>query len=250
MLRVAAEIKGYDIIAKDGDIGSVTDLYFDDERWTVRYIIADTGDWIIGRKVLLSPFAVVAVDWSEHQVAVSLTRDQVQNAPSIDEDAPVSRKYERSYMGHYGWPAYWGGMFAWGAWPVPFLPDDRPRAEGGDSVEEPDEGDTHLRSVKEVTGYHIQATDEGIGHVENFILDDESWELRYLVVDTSNWWFGKKVLIAPAWVTSVDWLDRKVQVNLSRTQIKEAPEFDPSVPISRAYEERLYEFYGRPAYWT
>jgi len=249
MLRVAAEIKGSDIIAKDGEIGSVTDLYFDDERWTVRYLTAFTGGWMSGRRVLLSPFAVVAVDWSEHQVTVNLTRDQVQNAPSIDEAAPVSRQYERSYLGYYGWPAYWGGMYAWGAWSVPALPDDRPRAEGGESTEEDDDGDTHLRSVKEVTGYHIHATDDAIGHVEDFIIDDGSWEVRYLVVDTSNWWFGKRVLIAPAWVTNVEWLDRRVHVNLLRAQVKAAPEFDPSMPISRAYEERLYEFYGRSPYW-
>ncbi len=248
MLKVANEIKGYDIVAMDGEIGSVKDIYFDDERWTVRYLVADTGGWISGRKVLISPLAVVAVDWSEHKVAVNLTRDQVHNAPSILEDMPVSRQYERRYLGYYRWPAYWRGLNAWGAWPTPVLPIDHPQADGPDSEEE-EADDAHLRSVEEVTGYHIQATDDEIGHVEDFILDDESWEVRYLIVDTSNWWFGKKVLIAPSWVTTVEWPGQKIYVSLSRAQVKQTPEFDPSMPVTRAYEERLHNSYGRPGYW-
>ena len=67
------------------------------------------------------------------------------------------------------------------------------------------QNDPHLRSSAAVTGYHIQATDGDIGHVEDFLLDDRSWTIRFMVVDTTNWWAGEKVLIAPAWIERVDW---------------------------------------------
>lgn len=251
MLRLAKNVMGYDIEATDGEIGSVKDFYFDDQSWTIRYLVADTGGWLSGNKVLLSPLGVTGIDWDNGKIALNLTRDQIENAPSINEDAPVSRQFERSYYGYYGWPGYWAGPYTWGAWPVPMVTSAQFQEYVEESEEDPEEnkGDPHLRSVESVAGLHVQATDDEIGHVEDFVLDDESWEIRYLVGDTSNWWFGKKVLIAPSWVTEVNWPDRKVFVAASRDEVKNAPEFDWSMPVPREYEERLHDFYGRPGYW-
>ena len=110
-------------------------------------------------------------------------------------------------------------------------------------------GDVHLRSANEVRGYHIQGSDDAIGHVEDFIVDDETWQVRYLVIDTSNWWFGKKALVAPHWASRVSWEERKVHVDLSRQTIKNSPEWNASAAVNREYEARLYDYYGRPLYW-
>jgi hypothetical protein len=106
-----------------------------------------------------------------------------------------------------------------------------------------------LRSVKEVRGYHIQGSDDAIGFVADFIVDDETWAIRYLVVDTSHWWWGHKVLLAPHWATHVSWGQRKVFVHLSREAIKNSPPWDPAAVIPREYEARLHHHYGRPGYW-
>jgi hypothetical protein len=100
--------------------------------------------------------------------------------------------------------------------------------------------------VKEVTGYHIEAKDGAIGHVEGFILDDEDWMIRYMVVDTRSWLPGKKVLIAPCLIRSVHWDESKVCLDLSRELVEGGPEYDPSAPVNREYEKRWYDYYGRP----
>jgi hypothetical protein len=145
---------------------------------------------------------------------------------------------------HYNWEPYWiatpPGVLAT-APPIPVEPEENGTAE--------EDLDSHLRSVKEVKGYHIQALDGEIGHVEDFVTDDENWVLRYMVVDTKNWLPGKMVLVHPDWITKVSWEDSKVFVDLSRETIKDSPEFDPAAPVNRAYEERLYDYYGRPKYW-
>jgi hypothetical protein len=106
-----------------------------------------------------------------------------------------------------------------------------------------------LRSAKQVRGYRIQGSDKAIGHVDDFIVDDETWEVRYLAIDTSNWWLGKRVLIAPQWANRVSWDERNVYVGLTREAIKSSPEWNPNAAINREYEARLYDYYGRPVYW-
>ena len=259
MLRSLKELQGYTISATDGDIGSVHDFYFDDQHWTVRYLVVDTGGWLSGRRVLISPMALGQTDWLDRRLPVSLTRQQVEDSPPIDLAKPVSRQYEVEYFNYYGWPYYWYGPAAWGAWAYPnelaaaqtaqALETARQAGATATGTQEQERADPHLRSVKEVTGYRIQATDDEIGHVEDFIADDESWQIRYLVVDTSNWWFGKQVLLARDWIRDVSWLDQKLYVDLTRDQVKGSPAWDPTIPVNRVYEERLYDYYGRPAYW-
>lgn len=251
MLRSLKDLQGYAIRSTTGDFGSVHEFYFDDERWTVRYLVVDTGTWLPGRKVLLSPIAVEGADWAARRLYLGLTKERVENSPGIDADKPVSRQFEMDYYNYYGWPYYWAGAGAWGAWTYPGLMVSAPASESPVSNgRDEQQGDAHLRASKEVIGYHIEARDDTIGHVEDFVTDDESWQIRYLVVDTSNWWFGKKVLVAPDWVESVNWSDRTVSVDLTKEQIEHGPEWDPTTPINREYEARLYDAYGRPAYWV
>jgi hypothetical protein len=253
MLRTIDEITGYVLRARDGEIGRCKDFLFDEEHWTIRYMVADTGRWLPKRKVLISPISLDEPIWAEQVLPVRLTKEQVENAPALDDDAPVSRQHEIMFHTYYGWPYYWGMADVWGegAYPRPLYVEKKEEQKKGEKKrQEPtDDADPHLRSVKEVTGYHIQATDGEIGHVEGFIIDDETWEIRYMIVDTRNWLPGRKVLVSPTWITSLSWSDRKVIVDLSREVIKESPKFDPSAPVNREYEERLYDYYGRPRYW-
>jgi hypothetical protein len=249
MLRSLKDLERYDVSASDGDIGTVVDFLFDDDRWVVRYLVADTDGFFDSRRVLITPISFQQADWGSRRFHVALTREKVKNSPGIDVDRPVSRQHERDYYGYYGYPSYWGYPGAWGLGTYPsLLADPGWNIPGSNQLAEAP-ADTHLRSASEVRGYHIQGTDDTIGHVEDFIVDDETWHLRYLVVDTSNWWFGKKVLVAPHWADSISWADRLVRLDLSRKAIKDSPEWNPTAGVNRKYEVELFDYYGRPTYW-
>ncbi|KXF76605.1 hypothetical protein ATN84_11140 [Paramesorhizobium deserti] len=247
MLWNASNLIGYTIDATDGAIGSVDDFLFDDREWTIRWLVVDTGTWLSGRKVLLPPKAVAEPEMPHRAFPANVTKQQVKDSPEIDTDAPVSRHHENNLYGHYGWEPYWVGYPPVGAG-LTILPRpvETPPIAG---EEETDEGDPHLCSTEEVTGYYIQAKDGDIGHIEEFLIDLDNWTIRYLVVDTRNWWPGKKVLVAPRAVTSVDWAKEMVDVNLTRDQVKNAPEYDPTQAVDRLYEERYHGYYGYPRYW-
>jgi len=248
MQKSVKDLKGYAIGATDGDIGQLDDFYFDDAAWTIRYLVADTGNWLLGRKVLISPIALGKADLSAERLNVTLTKKQVEDSPSIDTDKPVSRQHEAYYHDYYGYPYYWSGPYLWGPMYFPQLPDADQMTIEERRAEREEAGDLHLRSATYVTGYHIEAADGEIGHVEDFIVDDETWEIRYMVVDTRNWLPGKKVLIAPRWIERVSWDDSKVYVNLSREAIESGPEYHPDA-LNREYEEKLHNHYDRPKYW-
>jgi hypothetical protein len=248
MLRSLKDVERYTVSATDGDIGSVVDFLLDDEHWTVRYLVAQTGGFFDHRRVLLSPISFRQAEWSTRQLHVALTKEKVKNSPSVDVDKPVSRQHERDYLRYYGYPYYWGytGSLGVGAYPG-WLAAGTWNEGRDDHSDQP--GDVHLRSAKELRGYHIQGSDETIGHVEDFIVDDGTWGVRYLVINTNYWWFGKKVLIAPHWATGCSWEERRLYVGMSRRAIKNSPEWSPTDGINRAYETRLYDYYGRPVYW-
>lgn len=180
---------------------------------------------------------------------MALTKKRVENSPSIDTHQPVSRQYEIDYSAYYGYNYYWGGPYMWGPG---FYPADLCRKNSQQVAKERirrESADSHLRSSEAVTGYHVEATDGEIGHVDGFIVDDELWAIRYLEVATRNWLPGKKVLVAPAWIVRLSWLDSSVFAFLSREDIKSAPEYLLSRPITREYETRLHAHYGHPPYW-
>lgn len=249
MLRSVKDIQGYAIRATDGEIGEVKEFYFDDQSWTVRYLVADTGGWLSGRLVLISPNALQEVDSASQALSVSLSREQVENSPSIYEDQPVSRQYEADYHDYYGWPYYWGRpypMGAPGAFPVGAAagmnaPMTQESQVGGDApTQQEDKGDPHLRSTEDVTGYKIQARDGEIGHVEDFVIDDETWTIRHMVVDTRDWLPGRKVLVSPQAIEEVDWVEFHVRVDLQRDDIENGPEYDPSALNNQEQYTRTY----------
>jgi hypothetical protein len=244
MLRNLEDLTGYKLLAKDGEIGVVSDFYFDDRKWSVRYLVVDVGGWILKERVLISTLALETSDWVHRVFPVALTQDQVKNSPEVDLDKPVSRQHEIALHEYYGWTPYWDGLSPTGPTPT-YL-----RATAIAEEDERARSDPHLRSVQEVKGYHIQARDGEIGHVESFLVDDQGWELQYMIVDTQNWLPGRKVLISPAWVEDIDWLEAQVEVDLLRETVRNSPEYDPSGTITRVYEEELHDHYGRERYWT
>ena len=177
---------------------------------------------------------------------VLLTKEQVKNSPDINMDENLSAQDEIKYYNYYGWPYYWAGDEIWG--PVT-VPQDMITASIDRKIALTEQiNQSHLRSMKDVTGYTIQATDGEIGEVHDFIVDDEPWVIRYMIVDTGSWWPGKKVLVAPPWIANVDWKNSKVYINLSRETVKSGPEFDPD-RLDRSYEQDLYKHYGQENYW-
>jgi uncharacterized protein YrrD len=254
MLISAQEIQGYAIHARDGDLGTVRTFYFDDQDWCIHSMVVDTGTWFSGRHVLIPADALGQADRQRQRLSVELTQEEVQNSPEVPKHKAPSA-YDATAMQTYaGHNVYWStdpfvlqSVAARPAsMPIPAAPlvgETPPRPadmQGRGGV---------LRSTREVIGYYIQATDGQIGHVEDFVIDTAAWQIRYMVVDTRNWWPGKKVLVSPGWIDQVRWDTEQVTVDLSRQQIKNSPEFDASVPLDREYEARLFAHYQRPAYW-
>jgi hypothetical protein len=253
MLLVESALKGYAIMASDGRIGTVSDFLFDDRTWKLRWLVVDTGVWLSGRKVLIHPSAIGQADHERQQLSVALTMAKVKGSPDILQDQPVSQQMEYNHYEYYGWDPIWDGAsyFGGGAIGAP-LPstyyDGREKRERDEMVARSHEGDPHLRSMAAVTGYHVHASDGGIGHVEDFLLDDAGWGIRYLVIDTKNWWPGQHVLLSPYAVKEISWSQRQVLLDVNRDRVKSSPPWNPLDTVSEAYEKRLHGHYDWPGY--
>jgi len=251
MLCHASTIHGYTIAASDGPIGTVSDFLFDDRSWLVRWMVVDTGKWLPGRKVLLPPFVLGHPDIMAREFSVRLTRQQVKDSPEIDTDRPVSRQMETHVYDYYGWSPYWGdglymGGYGYVGGALVAPPSMGPRQHAAEEIAAARQfdGDPHLRSTAAVTGYHIHASDGAIGHVEDFLLGDADWSIRYLVVDTKNWWPGKRVVISPRSARDIDWGHRMVNLKVDRQKVKDSPTYNPSTPVDRAFEDGFHKYYG------
>jgi uncharacterized protein YrrD len=236
MLSKAKTLTGYKLESLDGEIGTVKDFYFDDRYWTIRYLVADTGEWLVSRQVLISPHSLAGVDKDQGSIAVKLTKTEIEHSPTLNRDKPVSRQFEQEYSVFFGLPMYWG-----------FSQEPDAKAESGEPGKK--RGDPDLRSTHDVSGHHVEASDGEIGHVEDFLIDDQTWAIRYLIVDTKDWLPGKKVLISPKWIERVSWSEKQVVVALSRKAIQGAPEYSDSPPLTRDQEISLHRHYDRPGYW-
>lgn len=267
MLLKAKELLHSSVKARDGAIGDVKDAYFDDQYWTVRYLVVEAGTLLKSRQVLLSPEAINRAEWPEttgvRLIAVDLNHEQVRNSPAVDAHKPVSRQEEEELRRYYGWPLYWGSSAAYGgvfpaggafagpaavADPVASVAAAQAAGHGGAPAPAQPRGDPHLRSMREVAGYAISATDGEIGHVEDFLVHDRSWRIAYLVVDTRNWWPGKKVIVAPEWVQDISWTDASVRFEVTRATIKQAPEYVADGPLTPEYLAALHAYYHRSPY--
>ena len=245
MLRSAKAVVGYKVLARDGKIGSVNDFVVDVDEWVIRYLVVDVGGWLSDRKVIIPPSALDQPDWETDFFPVDLTKKQVEESPHIALEEPVSPPKEIEVHRYFKWYPYWAES-AGGISP-PSRPLTSPKRPPNEPYPEPAESE--MRSMEEILDYDIQAKDGGIGRLQDVIMDDEVWAIRYMIIDTHKWLPGKSVLVSPAWASEVVSTEEKVYVDLTRKQVESSPEFDPEVPINREYETRLYDYYGRPKYW-
>lgn len=265
MLRNTRDLLTYTVSATDGIIGHVQNFYFDDEAWVIRYLLVDTGTWLSRRKVLISPIAIGHPNREEEVLPVSMTKEQVKNSPDIDTDKPVSRQHEMQYLGYYGYPHYWGGSGLWGSSSNPnllmpgytgFAPEtevaeaDATAAYTRFEALHQQNDDPHLRDCEAVLKYRLETSDGDLGHIEGFLIEDETWAIRYIIANTSTWWVGHQVLISPQWIKEVSWYDATISVNLTRQAVKDAPPYDPAVSLDREHEISIYDHYAQAGYWA
>ena len=279
MLGSANTVKGCDIKAVDGAMGKVGDFYFDDGSWQIRYLVVDVGSWLKRHQVLLIPDVVTAVDPEAGIIDVALSKEEVANSPDALEQQPVSRQIETALHRHYDWTPYWDvdplGATSLGHGAVGVVrPGEGVQANGdiaydANSLAVPEDGHEpkdealevvadrplrpsgRLRSTSEVRGYHIEALDGEIGHVSDFFLNSKLDRIAYLIVDTSNWLSGKKVVIPPTLIHAIHWDGSRVTVALTKEEVQQAPEYvaDSFPFIDSGFENDLQDYYTRRTYY-
>ena len=244
MLRTIKQIQGDKLGATDGEIGHVKDFYFDDVDWVVRYVVADTGSWMPGRLVLISPHAIGRLYQAGRILLVNLTREQIEKSPSIDAHKPVSRQHEEEYHRYYGWPYFWEGEGSWGMSGFPVL-TERSEPFRGEQITDAQASrktvDAHLRSAQTIIGYKVEADGELAGYVEDFVLDDKPWAIRQLVVGVGSWLSNRRVLISPGEIERISWDESKVIVKLIKDGILGSAEFDPASFGIREHDPRILQ---------
>ncbi len=243
MFRSINSIYGFKLHATDGIVGKIENFFIDKDKWALRYLVVDTGSWLTGKLVLISPQSFAGKpEWGEKSFPVNLTRQMVKNSPDVDTEKPVSRQKEIDVLKYYKWPIYWEPYIGEAA-----IPRITPVALAEEIYEEET---SHLHGTKYLSGYHIHASDGEIGHVDDFLIDDTDWVVRYIVVQTHNWIHGKKTLISPQWITKINWELSNLNIRFSRNKIKNSPEYNPETEITRDYENNLYDYYGKEKYWV
>ncbi|WP_054635235.1 PRC-barrel domain-containing protein [Thalassobacillus sp. C254] len=258
MLFPAKDLVRFSIEATDGDIGKVDDLFFEEDNWTVRYMVVNTNPWLPGGKVLISPISIESVDLSEGVVRVDLTKDQIKDAPDIDSSEAISRQKEEEYHQYYGFSYYWPFAGYWGhhayARDLASLgSDDLANKVKEQDTEENEQEGPKLRSAKELTGdwtgYNIVAYEEAAGNVSNLLIEDKTWKVRYMVVSSSKMFSSKEVLLSTDWVNEVDWVNGDIHMNVNKEEIEQAPDYETGNPVERSFEEDLYSHFKKENYW-
>jgi uncharacterized protein YrrD len=217
MIRSLDTLQNYSLRATDGSVGKIADLYFDDHAWIVRYVVVDTGGWLTGRAVLIAPSALGTPDDATLEFPVNLTREQIENGPSIDEARPVDRQQELGLADHFGWPAW--------RHTVEGVPLEVTRKQSA-------EGDPNLRSAADVVGYGIAALDGEIGSVSGLLVETTGWNVRSLTVDTGKWLSGRQVVLTPARVKHINWAEHRVEIDLSTEQVRNSPPYEGDATAS------------------
>ncbi len=249
MKRLASTMEGFTMQGSDGEIGKVLEFYFDDHSWTLRYLIVETGNWFNSHKILISSFALLEPNWEENNFPVSLTQNQILNSPLIDTDLPVSRQEEMKLYNYYPWTNYWDGGVGMGmsgmmdglepsVWQIL-----KEKSSKNEPVFNP-----FLRSSKAVKGYHIRTEDGEIGHVDDFIIDDYTWRIDFIVVDTRNWISGKKVLITPKHIKNINWETSELEILGTQEEVRLSPEYNAGDVLDEKYLEELSYYYSDFSY--
>lgn len=232
-------LRGYHLKATDGVFGRIRDILFEEGPWTGRWIVADTGDWLFGRKVLLSPVSFFTPVEDEKTVPLRLSRKEIEAAPSLDEDAPISRTYEKTFYDHYMWPYYWMGEGMWGnvTHPAYLFPTKNQVSEKLDTRTPEEKQDPPLRSGHELTKYRLMSGEDVLGYVEDVLLDPETWEVKYFQCDTRKWFHGKTLHVSPEKVTDVDWHHHRLSVDFTQEELLKASENEDKADEESTFKE-------------
>lgn len=229
---------GYRMGAIDGEIGIIKEVYFDDNSWTIRYLIVRAGNWLQGKLTLISTQALLSPDWDNELFPTNLTMDQIKNGPDIDTDKPLYRQHEMKLYDHFPWDIYWGlGLMP--------LENSIEIAMASQQLDAANQSDPHLRSSDKISGYKVYSTNNESGVVEDFIIDTDSWKITFVVIKLGNWLSDKKVLITTEWISEIDWLNSRISITGSVEELNKCPEFDPYDPVNEVYEKVLRDYHGR-----
>jgi uncharacterized protein YrrD len=235
---------GCEIVSSDGHVGRVDDILFDERSWTFRYVVADVGQWLPGRQVLLSFETIQHFCEDRRELHFPLTKRAIELSPDVSTQNPISMEAELLLGKYWQWTTYWETRL-----PRTIGKNISDEATLAERQEAEKAGKSHLRSVREVEGYHIEATDGDIGHLKDLVIEDGTWQIEYLVVDAGIWLFQRKLLIPCVTLENIRWADKRVHVAITRAEIKNSPEYDPKLPITRDYEQTLHDRYGKQPYW-
>jgi len=224
MQRNVKSLIGFSIGATDGEIGKVDEFYFDDETWTIRYLVVKTGSWLLERKVLISPAALNVPDWGNQSFPVNLTKEQVKHSPDIDTEIPVSRQQELELYSHYGWP--FGSPIGVGFYGIGMMGMVDSRIPFEESIaaqyQEKKPHDPHLRGTHEIKGYGIYAVDGAVGTLSDLIID-EHWKILFLVADTGKEGPGTEVLIPSESIKEISWVNSSIGISIGLEELKDSP---------------------------
>jgi hypothetical protein len=208
MLLLTKQIEGAVVEASDGKLGKLVDFLFDDRDWSIKNLVLDAGTWLNSRRVTLPPDLIQRKDWADHRLMITgLTREQVVKSPNVETHVPVGDLSKLEEATIIDWGLYW----------IKIL--DHPWQVSDDP---------HIRNTEEMIKYHLRETDGRMGHIADFLIDDEVWQIKFIEADTRNWWPGKHVLIAPERIDSIDGENRIVHVNLSREALEHSPVYQPT----------------------
>ncbi|MFP4281454.1 MAG: hypothetical protein ACLFR7_10735 [Opitutales bacterium] len=242
-LYPASYLRKRSLHAQDGEIGRCTDFLFDEESWIVRYFVVDTRKWLPGRKVVVATSSVGNGSLLDEDglIRTRLRREQIKDSPPIAEHAPVSMEVEAELSAYYGWPVYWDAGNPWGnaVTAPPFGPernlDEGAQENGGapDTSQQPkDTGQSRLRSAHRLQGYHLEARDGPLGHIEDFVFAPDSWLVELAVLNTRNWLPGRDLAFAPGWITEIDAIANRATVDRDRAVLERCPRIDLDEPLS------------------
>ncbi|GJL66955.1 MAG: hypothetical protein NPIRA05_19260 [Nitrospirales bacterium] len=242
-VRFSETIQGKTIKATDGEIGHCVDLLFDERYWTARYLVVQTGSWLLGKKVIVPIISVEHVDPDTGEIEVKLSREKIENAPDIETDAPVSRRQEMSISDYYAHGYYWSLGHMWGTGLDPMALRNTAVPPPQERESQTDKGDPHLRSLNEVIGYQVTVKSEQIATVADAYVCPPNWYVSYLVLSTGNWLSREHSLLSPEWTQEISWINRAISIDISKQMVESAPVFTP--PLTDDQRDELDEHYAR-----
>ncbi len=248
LMHFKSWLKSFDVVGKDEDFGSVDDALIDEKDLTIRYFTVKTGNWFSGEKMYISPASIESINVNDEVITTDITKEEAENAPRLEGRELIDRTYETNFHTHYGLNPYWTGPGVWGtSFTARELAAQQPVAMP--EPEEDSKGEPEIYKAKDIIRYEFAAQDDSFGQVEDLLIEEDSYKVRYFVIDTRKFFGGKKVLISADWVENIDWIKAQIQTNVTKEQVENSPEYLPEIPLSREMEVDLYSYYNRAPYW-